>query len=51
MVELRAKAATLERKQKLEIEVEKLQLEEQIAIAEAREAMFSKFEEELNLKD
>jgi hypothetical protein len=39
VVELRARAATLERKQKLKSEAETLRLEEKIAIAEGREEM------------
>jgi hypothetical protein len=39
VVELRARAATLERKQKLKSEAEKLRLDEKIAIAEGREEM------------
>jgi hypothetical protein len=37
VVQLHAKAATLERKQKLENKAEKLRLEEEIAIAEGRD--------------
>ena len=51
MIELRAKAATLERKQKLGNEAEKLRLEEEIAIAEGREETLLKIEQESNLKD
>ena len=51
VVELRAKAATLERKQKLENEAEKLRLEEEIAIADGREETLLKIEQESNLKD
>ena len=51
VVELRAKAPTLERKQKLENEAEKLRLEEEIAIAEGREETLLKIEQESNLKD
>ncbi len=46
VAELRAKAATLERKQRLENETEKLKLEEELAMAEAREQIYSRLEDE-----
>ena len=45
VAELRTKAATLERRQELENKTEKLLLEEQLAIAEARERVYSQVED------
>jgi hypothetical protein len=46
VAELRAKVATLERKQRLENETEKLKLEEELAMAEAREQIYSRLDDE-----
>lgn len=46
VAELKAKAALLDRKQKLENESEKLRLQEQLAIAQARKQAFTQLDME-----